>query len=265
MQAGIEQCDDGNDINTDVCVAMCKTETCGDGFVRAGVEQCDDGNNVNTDMCVAGCVTAKCGDGFVQAGVEQCDDGNQVGNDGCSSMCKNETCLTFTNTANEDINNNTWFDACVAAPGNTVTVRAYDVNNNIVYQASGTKIGVWTQDQLTSTGGPTQQFSTPFHDRKIALNNGDWLLIAGKTGNIGGCMGALGNGYGIMIYPNPPGTGTNIKMFVAPYRRQIGANSPRNFVGWNTGTEIMWNNGNPMDTCQGVSGLLGKFTVDITP
>ena len=80
-----EQCDDGNDVNTDAC-ASCKNATCGDGFVEAGVEECDDGNTDDTDAC-AQCKNATCGDGFVEAGVEECDDGNDVPDDGCTN-CK---------------------------------------------------------------------------------------------------------------------------------------------------------------------------------
>jgi cysteine-rich repeat protein len=250
---------------------MCKNAACGDGFVRAGVEQCDDGNNVNTDGCVGGCKTAACGDGFVQAGVEECDDGNAANNDGCSSLCKSETCMTFTNTGNEDVTNNNWFDACVAAPGNTVTVRLYDVNNNIVYQASGPKVGVWSQNQITSTVASTEQYYSVNHDRQISLNNGDKLLIAGKSANNLGCGGSFGNGYGIMIYPNAPNYIANIKLFVAPYRHfnnypnQNNAGTPRLFSGWTQGTEIMWNNGTPMGSCSSVTGFIGKFTVTVTP
>ena len=61
---------------------------CGDGVVHAASgEQCDDGNNSNTDTCVA-CQHATCGDGFVRAGLEECDDGNAVDDDGCSNTCK---------------------------------------------------------------------------------------------------------------------------------------------------------------------------------
>jgi cysteine-rich repeat protein len=87
-----EQCDDANMSNTDACVGACKTAVCGDGFVRAGVEQCDDANMSNNDACVQGCLTAKCGDGFVRAGVEQCDDGNQNNADGCSNNCTTPAC-----------------------------------------------------------------------------------------------------------------------------------------------------------------------------
>jgi cysteine-rich repeat protein len=88
VQAGVEECDDGNKVDTDACTAMCKTAKCGDTVVQAGVEECDDGNMVQTDMCLNTCKTAKCGDGQVQANVEQCDDGNMVDNDACTNACK---------------------------------------------------------------------------------------------------------------------------------------------------------------------------------
>ena len=49
---------------------------CGDGMVDDG-EECDDGNDVETDECLGTCVAAKCGDGVPQDGVEECDDGNK--------------------------------------------------------------------------------------------------------------------------------------------------------------------------------------------
>jgi cysteine-rich repeat protein len=61
---------------------------CGDGFVRTGVEECDDGNLVDTDACPSTCEAAACGDGFVHEGVEECDDGNTSNGDGCNSNCQ---------------------------------------------------------------------------------------------------------------------------------------------------------------------------------
>ncbi len=81
-----EQCDDGNNDNSDACI-NCYDAVCGDAFVQTGVEACDDGNLIETDACLSGCVAATCGDGFVQAGVEECDDGNTVGGDGCPASC----------------------------------------------------------------------------------------------------------------------------------------------------------------------------------
>ena len=84
----LEQCDDGNLVDTDACVGPCVPAACGDGFLQQGVEQCDDGNDVNTDDCIATCESATCGDGFLQQGVEQCDDGNVVDGDGCPANCE---------------------------------------------------------------------------------------------------------------------------------------------------------------------------------
>ncbi|HRI08574.1 MAG TPA: DUF4215 domain-containing protein, partial [Nannocystaceae bacterium] len=84
------ECDDANMVETDACLATCKSAKCGDGLVQMGVEECDDGNMVDTDACINTCKNAKCGDGKVQMGVEQCDDGNNVDGDGCTAACKFE-------------------------------------------------------------------------------------------------------------------------------------------------------------------------------
>ncbi|HHH29788.1 MAG TPA: hypothetical protein ENK57_15785 [Polyangiaceae bacterium] len=55
--------------------------TCGNG-VPEGNEECDDGNQDNTDACLEGCIAAFCGDGFTWAGVETCDNGQTCGADG---------------------------------------------------------------------------------------------------------------------------------------------------------------------------------------
>lgn len=59
---------------------------CPDGDLDPG-EECDDGNDSNTDACLDTCVAASCGDGFVQGGVEECDDGNLDPGDGCDAGC----------------------------------------------------------------------------------------------------------------------------------------------------------------------------------
>ncbi len=53
-----EECDDGNGDDADECAA-CAPATCGDGFVWAGVEACDDANDVNTDLCDDDCTTVE--------------------------------------------------------------------------------------------------------------------------------------------------------------------------------------------------------------
>jgi VCBS repeat-containing protein/cysteine-rich repeat protein len=85
-----EQCDDGNEDNSDSCTDLCTTSICGDGFVQ-GDEQCDDGDEDNNDECTNDCKSASCGDGFVQPD-EECDDGNNVDSDECTNACKNAVC-----------------------------------------------------------------------------------------------------------------------------------------------------------------------------
>lgn len=82
-----ESCDDGDTVNTDNCLNSCAAAKCGDGIVQVGVDACDDGNAVNTDSCLNSCAVATCGDGVVQSGVETCDDGNAVETDECTTSC----------------------------------------------------------------------------------------------------------------------------------------------------------------------------------
>ncbi len=86
-----EECDDGNQDDTDACTSACKNAVCGDGFAQAGTEECDDGNPDDTDTCTSACKNAVCGDGFVGPG-EACDDGNQVDDDACTNACAAASC-----------------------------------------------------------------------------------------------------------------------------------------------------------------------------
>lgn len=88
--AGEEECDDGNLINTDNCLNICKSATCGDGYLKLG-EECDDGNTNNNDGCSSNCIVEFCGDGVQQAG-EECDDGNAVDGDNCTNLCTTSYC-----------------------------------------------------------------------------------------------------------------------------------------------------------------------------
>jgi cysteine-rich repeat protein len=85
VEAG-EGCDDGAE--SAACNADCSPSVCMDNKlnVTAG-EECDDGNDVNEDECVMMCKDAKCGDGYVLNGVEECDDGNKTEGDECTNAC----------------------------------------------------------------------------------------------------------------------------------------------------------------------------------
>ena len=123
VNAGVEDCDDGNQVNTDACVevnGICTDFTCGDGFVNvSGGEQCDDQNADNSDGCLDTCQSSSCGDGFVQAG-EDCDDGNQDNTDTCTNACDNPACGDGFVQAGEacDDGNQTNTDGCPDDTGN---------------------------------------------------------------------------------------------------------------------------------------------------
>ena len=85
-----EECDDGNDDDTDGCHNDCTTNDCGDGNPDPG-EECDDGNDIDDDGCSNLCTINECGDGNVDPG-EECDDGNTVDDDDCSNQCTSNIC-----------------------------------------------------------------------------------------------------------------------------------------------------------------------------
>lgn len=64
---------------------------CGDGVVNQADEDCDDGNDIDTDECSNTCeIACVCGD-LVVCAFEDCDDGNLVDGDSCPSTCRFET------------------------------------------------------------------------------------------------------------------------------------------------------------------------------
>ncbi|MCA9699513.1 MAG: DUF4215 domain-containing protein, partial [Myxococcales bacterium] len=87
---GDEACDDGNDFDGDECTNLCALPSCGDGIVQMG-EECDDGNQDDLDECGNSCLLPECGDGKTSVG-EECDDGNEVDNDGCTNTCSLPAC-----------------------------------------------------------------------------------------------------------------------------------------------------------------------------
>ncbi|MEZ4382178.1 MAG: DUF4215 domain-containing protein [Nannocystaceae bacterium] len=89
---GVEECDDGNDVDTDDCTATCTKAICGDGVTQEGVEECDDGNDLDTDDCKVDCTAAACGDGILWEGIEECDDGNDIDTDECTQACAAAVC-----------------------------------------------------------------------------------------------------------------------------------------------------------------------------
>jgi hypothetical protein len=81
-QQGLEECDDGNQDNTDACTNVCQLARCGDGFLQSG-EQCD-----------PPCGSGTCGSGEICNGSCQC-----VAAAACTCGTPTPTKLVFTNTA----------------------------------------------------------------------------------------------------------------------------------------------------------------------
>ncbi|MBZ0236736.1 MAG: DUF4215 domain-containing protein [Deltaproteobacteria bacterium] len=85
-----EECDDGNQLENDDCLADCTLATCGDGRVNTegeNPEECDD-NAANTADCDSDCTLPVCGDNLHNAAAgEACDDGDEDSNDGCKDDC----------------------------------------------------------------------------------------------------------------------------------------------------------------------------------
>ena len=70
---------------------VCGGPLCGNGTID-NEEECDDGNDIDDDVCNNSCETS-CGNGILNSG-ESCDDGNTSNSDGCSSTCELETTFT---------------------------------------------------------------------------------------------------------------------------------------------------------------------------
>jgi cysteine-rich repeat protein len=60
--------------------------SCGNGIIE-DFEQCDDGNQVQTDACLNDCSAARCGDGFVHNEVEECDPAADATDPRCNEEC----------------------------------------------------------------------------------------------------------------------------------------------------------------------------------
>ena len=269
---GMEECDDGNQQDNDACLTVCLAASCGDGELWTDMEECDDGNLSDNDACPTSCEPATCGDQFVYSdgGPESCDDGNNVSDDGCDAECLAEYCTLVDNGPEEDLMPNDWFDQCVDAPGDLIIVKLRDENNQIVYEAQGTMVGDWTQNEVTSNGDSSVEYNENAHARLVTLDNGDKLFIASKDADatVYTCNTDLGNGYGIIIYPSNPNWYNNIKMMVMPHDGAYGG-MPRQFKNWGPEYEIAWNGGTLMNACaEGSGGLVpftGEFTLRVKP
>ncbi len=87
-----EECDDGNDDNTDACVS-CNRPRCGDGFVQTGIETCDDGDDNSDAWSMAGHCKLDCSGPAPFCGDASCqlpdESINSCPQDGCKATCGN--------------------------------------------------------------------------------------------------------------------------------------------------------------------------------
>ncbi|WAS93589.1 DUF4215 domain-containing protein [Nannocystis punicea] len=190
---GGEECDDGNDDNTDACLINCIDAFCGDDFVQAGVEECDDGDQLDTNDCTAACKKPYCGDGFEHEGVEECDDGNDVDTDDCTSDCKAPVCGDGILTGTE---------LCDDGPANLPKETAQPTD--------------CTTDCRPACGDGTVSTSEECDDMNDALGDGctptcehEYLMFATKevfSANLGGVAGADQNCQSAATAANLPGT-----------------------------------------------------------
>ena len=113
-----EECDDGNDSNTDSCTNDCKKAKCGDGFIQAG-ENCDSGilnghyatDCIGTESC-PGCASSdcqgsgpSCGDSIVQH-KNKCSDNAFLADNGFSSRADCEAKLASAEEVCDEGSNN---------------------------------------------------------------------------------------------------------------------------------------------------------------
>src|SRR5262249_20413084 len=117
-----EQCDDGNQSNTDTCLNNCLTATCGDSFVHSGVETCDDGNTVDGDGCEHDCTLPSCSNGIRDPG----------------EVCLSPVAATFIGAnplalAAGDIDGNGTLDIAVASQGDGVVRALLNDGNGVSF------------------------------------------------------------------------------------------------------------------------------------
>ncbi len=111
-----EQCDDGNEDNTDDCTMLCQPPTCGDGFINND-EECDDSGESAT--CDVDCSVATCGDGLLNlTSGEIIDDlDHAISGSHSSLMVTNTTCTSKIN--------------CQDIPGPVSVVNHYDYDDSL--------------------------------------------------------------------------------------------------------------------------------------
>ena len=182
---GGEECDDGNDVNEDMCTNNCQFARCGDGIIGPD-EECEDENQDNTDFCTNTCQIARCGDGIIGPG-ELCDDGNDNNADLCtnectcmlgmSPECPAESCLEIIEQAPND------------RPSGTYQLLGANQEPQAVWCEMDVDQGGWTQIYLSLENDLNSiQLGYTFDVQALRLNSsqamiGYYHLVNGSVGN----------------------------------------------------------------------------------
>jgi len=125
--------DTSNNIGEDWVFFMLINPVCQNNKQEEG-EECDDGNNIDTDACTNICKDAFCGDAITWSGVEQCDDGNKVIGDGCSIMCEIEVPPVFDTIGDQTVDENQTLQFTVSATDT-------NTDDSIIYTATNLPAG----------------------------------------------------------------------------------------------------------------------------
>jgi hypothetical protein len=175
-------------------------------------------------------------------------------------------CLEFENSKGMDLDDNRWFDTCVdfaSAAWNQgeVFIKVTAAGGTLTYMGIGKRTRPWTYTNVTSPAADSSQSSILSHD-PIWLTSGDLLWITGRNTNSGGCVGALGNGYGLIV--SAPGQDfSGIRLMMMPYFTQVGDREPRPFgfdnKQWKPESEISFRQLQVFDSCGNIPAFLGRL------
>lgn len=176
-------------------------------------------------------------------------------------------CLRFLNGTSEDLDSNDWLDDCVdytmaSWTGEELFLVLRALDGSVVYEATGVREGDWSYDALTCQGLPGEQDVLSEH-APVELSTGDWLVLPGRSGNNGGCSGAIANGYAVLVYRENAVDARYPKLLAVPYTLQVGANQgaarPFGLLGsqWFPSNEISYDGASTWDTCELLPAFLG--------
>lgn len=220
------------------------------GVFTPPMEECDDGNRINSDGCTNACRLPVCGDGAVRAPIEVCDDENMLAGDGCSPLCTIEAgweCappLVIEAIDPQGPAGGTLASWTVAADGQSATQNTNTTNPSVGYLAEADgfaavytfEIEVETTDDDDFIG-----FVLGYQEDEVTGGAGpvDYLLLDWKQTDQTICSGTARRGLSVSRVTGAVATGNNCDFWrhngvVEEIARPTGAGSLGD-VGWQDG------------------------------